>query len=232
MKQLTFFRNWYELAEAQTDDLKRLAYYDAIMRYAFDGEVPEKPSRRESGDKRAAYFAFLTVQPVIESAAQKSASAKRAIEKRWRKDTPNNTENNTPNNTPYDTPYDTENDTQKNTPYNTPYDTENGTPKNTPNVSPLEKNRIEKNRTSSRAGARGMKPPDTQKEFVDVCVGMGIPEAFSAPLFDELRTNGWCDADGKPIGNWRMYVKSVHNERRNNPPPASDGIQKVRIEDL
>ena len=85
---------------------------------------------------------------------------------------------------------------------------------------------------SSRAGARGMKPPDTQKEFVDACVGMGIPEAFSAPLFDELRTNGWCDADGKPIGNWRMYTKSVYNERRNNPPPASDGMTIVRLEDL
>ena len=77
-----------------------------------------------------------------------------------------------------------------------------------------------------------MKPPQTHKEFIDICVGMGIPEAFAVPLFDELRTNGWCDADGKPIGNWRMYVKSVHNERRNNPPPASDGMTIVRLEDL
>ena len=204
MKQLTFFRNWYELAEAQTDDLKRLAYYDAIMRYAFDGEVPEKPSRRESGDKRAAYFAFLTVQPVIDSACSRATNAKKGAEKRW----------------------------GKNAEHNAEHGLENHAEHNAEHVPPLEKNRIEKNRTSSRAGARGMKPPDTQKEFVDACVGMGIPEAFSAPLFDELRTNGWCDADGKPIGNWRMYTKSVYNERRNNPPPASDGMTIVRLEDL
>ena len=77
-----------------------------------------------------------------------------------------------------------------------------------------------------------MKPPDTQKEFVDACVGMGIPEAFSAPLFDELRTNGWCDANGEPIGNWRMYVKSVYNERRNNPAHASDEPRIIRLECL
>ena len=74
MKAYTFFENWYQLAESQTDDAKRLAFYDAVMRYAFDGEVPECVGRNGDGAKRAAYFAFLTVQPVIEMARRKSAA--------------------------------------------------------------------------------------------------------------------------------------------------------------
>ena len=64
---MKFYRNWYELAEGRDTDEKRLAFYDAIFRYAFDGVVPPKPVRGESpGTAWAAYDAFLTTAVIID----------------------------------------------------------------------------------------------------------------------------------------------------------------------
>lgn len=220
-KQLTFFRNWYELAEEQTDDLKRLAYYDAIMRYAFDGEVPERPSRRESGVKRASYFAFLTVQPVIDSAKNKNNAAKKAAETRWKKDALHNAPHDAEENAPHNAPHDAANDAEEDAPHNAPHDTS------------LEKNRIEENRkeASSRAGAR---EPPNEKQFLEGCCLAGIPADFAAALFAEISTNGWADRDGRKIGNWRMYAKRIWNEHRNAPPPIppQTDIHRVTEADL
>lgn len=39
VKSLTFWRNWYDAAKQYPDDL-RLAFYDAVLAYAFDGVEP------------------------------------------------------------------------------------------------------------------------------------------------------------------------------------------------
>lgn len=74
INSLIFYRNWFELAELQTDGELRLAFYDAIFRYVFDGEIP--PDVGRDGDKvaRAARFAFLTVQPIIDRATSDRAN--------------------------------------------------------------------------------------------------------------------------------------------------------------
>lgn len=71
MDSLTFFRNWYDLAKLQTDDSLRLAFYDAVFAYAFDGEVPPDPGRGGKKTERAARFAYLTVAPVINISIRK-----------------------------------------------------------------------------------------------------------------------------------------------------------------
>lgn len=71
MDSLTFFRNWYDLAKLQTDDSLRLAFYDAVFAYAFDGEVPPDPGRGGKKTARAARFAYLTVAPVINISIRK-----------------------------------------------------------------------------------------------------------------------------------------------------------------
>ena len=71
MDSLTFFRNWYDLAKLQTDDSLRLAFYDAVLAYAFDGEVPPDPGRSGKKTERAARFAYLTVAPVINISIRK-----------------------------------------------------------------------------------------------------------------------------------------------------------------
>lgn len=78
LKSFRFWENWYEMAEARDTDEKRLAFYDAIFRYAFDGMVPGKPVRGESpGSAWAAWDAYLLTKNIIEGEAKKrTAGAK------------------------------------------------------------------------------------------------------------------------------------------------------------
>lgn len=187
MKAFSFFENWFQLAESQTDDAKRLAFYDAVMRYAFDGEEPENVGRRGDGAKRAAYFAFLTVQPVLElsrkRAAAGSTGGRPRVEKQAEKQTEKQTEK------------------------------QRGKAKNA--RLRKEENRIEENRKESSPARERARP--TQSQFVDGCVFAGIPKEFAAGLFEEVSTNGWEDRDGRPIGNWRMYAKRIWNDQRTRP---------------
>lgn len=74
---ITFFRDWHLLAEGRDTDEKRLAFYDAIFRYAFDGEVPEKPKRGEStGKVWAAWDAYVTTHTIIDKLFKKMLSGR------------------------------------------------------------------------------------------------------------------------------------------------------------
>lgn len=61
IKGFTFWRSWHEQCEL-LDDTDRLAYMDAIRRYAFDGTVPSKDSVSP-----IVYALFLGVIPGIDS---------------------------------------------------------------------------------------------------------------------------------------------------------------------
>jgi hypothetical protein len=205
MKAFTFFENWYQLAESQTDDAKRLAFYDAVMRYAFDGEEPENVGRNGDGAKRAAYFAFLTVQPVLEISRKRSAATD-SIRK---------------------------NQEEKSNGKSNGKSTEKSNGKSTEksksdlikinDVHPLENKRKEEKRIEEKSSPARTRERPTQKQFLDGCLLAGIPANFAAPLYDEIVTNGWQDRDGRDIGNWRMYAKRIYNDHRLRPP--SDAAQ-------
>jgi hypothetical protein len=205
MKAFTFFENWYQLAESQTDDAKRLAFYDAVMRYAFDGEEPENVGRNGDGAKRAAYFAFLTVQPVLEISRKRSAATD-SIRK---------------------------NQEEKSNGKSNGKSTEKSNGKSTEksksdlikinDVYPLENKRKEEKRIEEKSSPARTRERPTQKQFLDGCLIAGIPANFAAPLYDEIVTNGWQDRDGRDIGNWRMYAKRIYNDHRLRPP--SDAAQ-------
>ena len=208
MKAFTFFENWYQLAESQTDDMKRLAFYDAVMRYAFDGEEPENVGRNGDGVKRAAYFAFLTVQPVLEISRKRSAagtsggrpSAEKQTEKQTEKSRKSNGEKQ--------------------------------------NSHPLENKRKEEKRIEEKSSPARTRERPTQKQFLDGCLLAGIPANFAAPLYDEIVTNGWQDRDGRDIGNWRMYAKRIYNDHRQRPPSDAAQVSgdvapaHISLEDL
>ena len=61
IKGFTFWRSWHEQCEL-LDDADRLAYMDAIRRYAFDGTVPSKDSVSP-----IVYALFLGVIPSVDS---------------------------------------------------------------------------------------------------------------------------------------------------------------------
>jgi hypothetical protein len=65
-RNLIFFENWFDMAEGRDTDEKRLAFYDAIMRYAFEGSVPPKPVKGVShGKEWAAWDAYNLVRTTI-----------------------------------------------------------------------------------------------------------------------------------------------------------------------
>ena len=64
----TFFKSFYEGAQA-LDDEDRLAFYDAIAKYALTGELPEL--------KGAAKACFIFAKPVLDSNRAKAEAGKR-----------------------------------------------------------------------------------------------------------------------------------------------------------
>lgn len=64
-KCFTFWENWYLLAEGRDTDEKRLAFYDALFRFAFECEVPPKPKRGDPATIWAAYDAYLAASQTI-----------------------------------------------------------------------------------------------------------------------------------------------------------------------
>lgn len=77
-KYLTFYENWFVLAEGRDTDEKRLAFYDTIMRYAFDGKVPGRPERgRSHGRDWAAWDAYNTVKPIIDMCRKRQEAGRR-----------------------------------------------------------------------------------------------------------------------------------------------------------
>lgn len=63
--------------------------------------------------------------------------------------------------------------------------------------------------TTASARTRGKTPP-TLDQFIEGGRLAGVPEAFAREFYAELQGNGWQDADGRHIGNWRMYLRSAY----------------------
>ena len=182
---LIFYRNWYELAELQTDGEFRLAFYDAIFRYAFDGEIPADVGR--DGDKaaRAARFAFLTVQPILDRAAIDRING----QKGGRKGKKNPVEKETPLSKNGNPPT-SKNDTP-------PFINGNGN----------GKGNVNGNATTGGRGGR-CKLPEL-KIVLGACELMAVPRDFAEKLYAEIVEFDGEDRDGNPIGSWRRYFKAA-----------------------
>lgn len=201
---LSFFRNWYELAEMQTSDEARLAFYDSIMQYAFDGVAPKKPQKDGAKAEKAAYFAFLTVQPVIDSAKEKSAATRRASLKRWD-----------------DALHDAQHDAQHDALHNATHDAQHAK-KNMHCITALNnKNRIEENKNRREQQLQQQSPP-TKEQFLQQAPIIGITDPeFAAKLYDDLQSVAWTGGDGKRIDNWRRYAKAAWNDYRREADAAA-----------
>ena len=229
MNQIVFYKNWWELAQLQTDDANRLAFYDAIFDYAFVGKVQDEVGR--DGDKalRAARFAFLTVQPIIDISVKRSKAGEASGEAR-REETnkPTNTKTNKPTNT------------KTNTPTNTPTNTKTNTQTNTVSKNRIEKNRIEENRnvdaSASTTGGGGGRLP-SREVFLSACEStLGVPRDFADVVYSELSQFDGEDASGVKIGSWRRYVKAAWNRaqsaRAAAASPSDDSPRHISEDDL
>lgn len=73
-KAVLFYENWWLMAESRDTGPKRLAFYDAIMRFAFLGEVPHTPEKGVSaGEAWAAHDGYLVCKPILDGTVEKEA---------------------------------------------------------------------------------------------------------------------------------------------------------------
>ena len=225
MNQIVFYKNWWELAQLQTDDANRLAFYDAIFDYAFVGKVQDEVGR--DGDKalRAARFAFLTVQPIIDISVKRSKAGEASGDARRE-------ETNKPTNT--------KTNTKTNKPTNTKTNTPTNTPTNTVVKNRIEKNRIEENRnvdaSASTTGGGGGRLP-SREVFLSACEStLGVPRDFADVVYCELSQFDGEDASGVKIGSWRRYVKAAWNRaqsaRAAAASPSDDSPRHISEDDL
>ena len=71
-KSVLFYENWWLMAESRDTRPKRLAFYDAIMRFAFLGEVPQTPERGVSaGEAWAAHDGYLVCKPILDGTVER-----------------------------------------------------------------------------------------------------------------------------------------------------------------
>ena len=223
MNQLVFYKNWWDLAQLQTDGALRLAFYDAIFDYAFEGKIPPEVGRDGAKEARAARFAYLTVQPVIDLSAKRAAAGAASGKSRQNKTT--NTETNTETNTP----------TNKTRTKREHADEQNA---NTPAKNRIELNRIEGKGSvdASASTGRGGRLP-SRDVFLSVCEStLGVPRDFADVVYAELSQFDGEDAAGVKIGSWRRYVKGAWNRsqsaRAAAAGPSDDAPRRITEDDL
>lgn len=245
VKFVTFFRNWRELAALQGDDKQRLAFYEAIFDYAFDGKEPPEDTANDRC-ARAARAAFLTVQPLIDKANRDSANGgrggrppKSAKTAAFRAESGAETE--TPTKTPLlnseitplsetrETPAETSRAYKKNKKENI---NKKETTKEKPNVvvaavadGVSDSVSDAPNETGERDSVAVLPPKETVVGFCESVAN--VPGEFAAKLYDELLTFGGADADGKPIGNWRRYFKAAWERERAAVQAAELGVSRA-----
>ena len=201
--RLTFWRNWY-MAVAPYPDEMRLAWYDAVLRYAFEGIEPEMPTK---GDAVSA-IGWSAVQMVRETIAisrkrkeigELGAKQKRSKREANAKQMRSKTEANA-----------------KQT-----CSKPEANPKQE-QVQEQEQEQVQEqeqehnaNSITATAHTRGKLLP-TIEQFVEGGRVANVPEDFSRTLFHALDAAGWLDASGAHIGNWRRYLKSAWSEEQKN----------------
>ena len=214
MNQLVFYKNWWDLAQLQTDGDLRLAFYDAIVDYAFEGKIPPEVGRDGLKEARAARFAYLTVQPVIDLSAKRAAAGAASGKSRQNKTT--NTETNTPTNKRRTNGEQNANKRRTNREHAD--EQADGKKTNTVAKNRIEKNRIEENRnvdaSASTTGGGGGRLP-SREVFLSACEStLGVPRDFADGVYTELSMFEGEDASGVKIGSWRRYVKAAWNREQ------------------
>ena len=195
-ESLTFWRNWFDGVDAFPDEL-RLAWYDAVLRFAFLGVEPDRPT----ADDPLSAIRWNAVQMVRSTitisrrrkeigalgGSKRQANAKQTASKRQAngKQTASKRQANA----------------------------------NQEQVQGQEQEQ-EQYAISISATARGKRQPPTIDQFVDGGKLAGVPEDFARGFYADLVAAGWQDADGLYVANWRRYLKSAWREEQKKFPGA------------
>ena len=189
--RLTFWRGWYEGAR-RYPDAQRLAVYDAIFAFAFDGVEPAEPA----GDITAAivFQTIATIRPTIAISRKRrefGAAGGQSKSQANAKQTPSKTEANAKQNITTVKA----NAKQKRK------------PRKQVKEQVQEQEQEQEHIALSSAATREQQP--TLDQFLAGAVLAGVPEDFARDFYAGLVAAGWRDADGLYVANWRRYLKSA-----------------------
>lgn len=62
------------------------------------------------------------------------------------------------------------------------------------------------------------------KVFLAGAEQIGVPAEYARQVHGELEMFGWADADGRHIGNWRRYLKTIWEQKKSAPRASSVGV--------
>lgn len=177
--RLTFWRGWYNQARKFPDD-HRLAWYDAVLAYAFDGVEPADPD----GDiaKAIAAAAVESVRATIEISRKRREIGSKGGAKRKQE----------------------QSKAEANTKQTRSKKKQNA---KTANQEQDQDQDHIGNRSLVKATTTG-KPP-TIGQFKAMAKTAGVPEDFAVYLHGELEKCAWTDAKGRPVDNPIRYMKSA-----------------------
>ena len=209
--RLTFWANWYMAARQLPAEL-RLAWYDAVLDYAFEGREPA------TGGALADSIAYQAVQMVRAtigvSRRRREAGAKGGSKQNASKRGANAKQNGSK----------TEANAEQ-----TPSKTEAKPKQEQEQVQEQDQEHNVIRSSATTAHTRGKTP--TLKQFVGGAITAGIPESFAEPFYRELVEAGWADKDGRHIANWRRYLKTSYADWQKKICAARVGTAEKTLDD-
>ena len=216
--RLTFWRGWYDGAR-RYPDAQRLAVYDAILAFAFDGVEPAEPE----GDLTAAivFQTIATIRPTIEISRKRrefgAAGGRSSKGEAEPKPTASKAE-------------------AKRKQSRSKTEAKPKQPRKTrkqvkEQVQEQDKEQEHIANSCSRDPAR--KKPPSLDQFLAGATLAGVPEDYARTFYTNLVGVGWLDADGLYVTNWRRYlrksyfddVKKISAARES----SSDGLDAYKI---
>ena len=215
--RLTFWRNWYDGFRQYPDEL-RLAAYDAILAFAFDGVEPT-PSSGDIGEA-IKYQAVAMIRATVDISRKRRENGAKGGSKTQakRKQKPGKEEANASK-------------AQAKRKQN------QARPKQEQVQEQDKEQEQEHNANSLSATARGNQPP-TRSQFLEMAALAGVPDYFAGKLYNDLAALDWTDAKGLHVDNPRRYLKSAWNAEQKkiraaragaeSMGPLGNGIQCVR----
>lgn len=209
--KLTFWANWYTASRQLPDEL-RLAWYDAVLDYAFTGAEPK------AGGTVAQCVAFQAVEMVRAPIAKSRMRREFGALGGFGNSKPNaNAEQN--GSKPKANAEQPESKTEANA-------EQNGSKAEAKRKQDKDK---DKEQDATTAHTRGKTP--TLKQFVGGAITAGIPESFAEPFYRELVEAGWADKDGRHIANWRRYLKTSYADWQKKICAARVGTAEKTLDD-
>lgn len=184
--RLTFWRNWYDGFRQYPDEM-RLAAYDAILAFAFDGVEPT-PSSGDIGEA-IKYQAVAMIRATVDISRKRRENGAKGGSK---------------------TQANAKQDASKRQANAKQNQAKRKQTKANPKQEQVQEQEQEQEHNAiSYSATKGKKSPPSLAQFIERGKLAGVPEDYARTFYAELSAAEWRDAEGLRIGNPIRYLKSA-----------------------